>query len=139
MKIMKETTAAPGELRASRPLEIVQVDHTTADIFVLDEETQAPIRRPWLTLAMDVFSRIRAIRSRRSAKRCRPSFCRKLSEGVRYASPIQPATGQEFQNGFAAGAVVCIRSHFYRLGLRRIGINDLRHRVKANLGVDCER
>jgi putative transposase len=48
----------PGEFSASRPLEIVQVDHTKADIFVVDEETRAPIGRPWLTLAMDVYSRM---------------------------------------------------------------------------------
>lgn len=57
-KIVKATTAVPGTLRASRPLEIVQIDHTKADIFVVDEETREPIGRPWLTLAMDVFSRM---------------------------------------------------------------------------------
>lgn len=57
-KIEKATTAVPGTLRASRPLEIVQIDHTKADIFVVDEETREPIGRPWLTLAMDVFSRM---------------------------------------------------------------------------------
>jgi len=56
--IVKATTATPGELRASQPLEIVQVDHTRADIVVVDEETREPIGRPWLTLAIDVFSRM---------------------------------------------------------------------------------
>ncbi|WP_371813647.1 transposase family protein [Ensifer sp. ENS07] len=55
---MKRTTAVPGMLAASRPLQIVQVDHTKADIFVVDEETRLPIGRPWLTLAMDVCSRM---------------------------------------------------------------------------------
>ena len=57
-KIIKATTATPGEFRASQPLEIVQIDHTKADVFVVDEETREPIGRPWLTLAMDVFSRM---------------------------------------------------------------------------------
>jgi putative transposase len=57
-KILKQATATPGELRAARPLEIVQIDHTKADIFVVDEETRLPIGRPWLTLAMDVCSRM---------------------------------------------------------------------------------
>jgi len=57
-KLIKATTATPGELRTERPLEIVQIDHTKADIFVVDEETRMPLGRPWLTLAMDVCSRM---------------------------------------------------------------------------------
>jgi len=56
--IVKATTPTPGELGASQPLELVQVDHTRADIIVVDEETREPIGRPWLTLAIDVFSRM---------------------------------------------------------------------------------
>ena len=57
-KIAKSTEAVPGSFGASRPLEVVQIDHTRADIFVVDEETRQPIGRPWLTLAMDVCSRM---------------------------------------------------------------------------------
>jgi len=57
-KIFKATTAVPGSFEASRPLAVVQIDHTKADIFVVDEETRQPIGRPWLTLAMDVCSRM---------------------------------------------------------------------------------
>lgn len=57
-QIVKAATAVPGALRVWKPLEIVQIDHTKADIFVVDEETCEPIGRPWLTLAMDVFSRM---------------------------------------------------------------------------------
>jgi putative transposase len=57
-KIVKQTQAVPGVFAASRPLQVVQVDHTKADIFVVDEETRQPIGRPWLTLAMDVCSRM---------------------------------------------------------------------------------
>lgn len=57
-KIVKATTAVPGALGASHPLEIVQIDHTKADVFVVDEENRQPVGRPWLTLAMDVCSRM---------------------------------------------------------------------------------
>lgn len=57
-KIEKATTAVPGTFRPARPLEVVQIDHTRADVFVVDEETREPIGRPWLTLAMDVYSRM---------------------------------------------------------------------------------
>jgi len=55
---LKATTAVPGSYTASRPLEIVQIDHTKVDVIVVDEETGEPGRRPWLTLAMDVFTRM---------------------------------------------------------------------------------
>ena len=57
-KIVKATTPVPGGFGASRPLEVVQMDHTKADVFVVDEETRQPLGRPWLTLAMDVCSRM---------------------------------------------------------------------------------
>jgi putative transposase len=56
--VVKATTATPGEYRATRPLEIVQIDHTKVDVFVVDEQTREPIGRPWLTLALDVFTRM---------------------------------------------------------------------------------
>jgi putative transposase len=57
-KIVKATTPVPGTFGTSRPLEVVQIDHTKADVFVVDEETRQPVGRPWLTLAMDVCSRM---------------------------------------------------------------------------------
>jgi putative transposase len=43
---------------ADAPLSVVEIDHTLLDIMVLDEEMRLPIGRPWLTLAIDVFSRM---------------------------------------------------------------------------------
>lgn len=43
---------------ADVPLSVIQIDHTMLDIIVLDEEMRLPIGRPWLTLAIDVFSRM---------------------------------------------------------------------------------
>lgn len=43
---------------ADWPLAYVQVDHTPMDIEVVDEVTRMPIGRPWVTLAIDAFSRV---------------------------------------------------------------------------------
>lgn len=42
----------------SRPLERVQIDHTLADLIIVDRQTRRAISRPWLTLVIDVFSRM---------------------------------------------------------------------------------
>ncbi|PWC54827.1 Mu transposase C-terminal domain-containing protein [Azospirillum sp. TSO22-1] len=47
----------PGP-RTSRPLERVECDHTKLDLFVIDERTEAPIGRPWLTILIDHYSRM---------------------------------------------------------------------------------
>jgi putative transposase len=43
---------------ADKRLAIVQLDHMLLDIRVLDRIYRLPIGRPWLTLAIDVFSRV---------------------------------------------------------------------------------
>jgi len=48
---------AVGVLEATWPLSLVQIDHTLVDVIVVDSVTRAPIQRPWLTLAIDVWSR----------------------------------------------------------------------------------
>lgn len=40
------------------PLSVVQIDHTKLDIILVDDIKRQPIGRPWLTLAIDVFSRV---------------------------------------------------------------------------------
>lgn len=47
-----------AEYRADHALHIVQIDHTLVDIFVVDAVHRQPIQRPWLTLAIDVASRM---------------------------------------------------------------------------------
>ena len=48
-----------GEFPEGRwPLDVVQIDHTLLDIMLVDEEQRLPIGRPWLTLAIDVYSRM---------------------------------------------------------------------------------
>ncbi|MGX5850868.1 Mu transposase C-terminal domain-containing protein [Mesorhizobium sp. PL10] len=46
------------EYRADHALQIVQIDHTLADVFVVDTVHRRPIQRPWLTLAIDIASRM---------------------------------------------------------------------------------
>lgn len=43
---------------AEHPLAVVQIDHTPMDIIVVDEEDREPINRPYLTIVIDVFSRM---------------------------------------------------------------------------------
>ena len=43
---------------ADFPLEIVQIDHTPLDIMVVDEIMRRPIGRPYITIALDIFSRM---------------------------------------------------------------------------------
>jgi putative transposase len=45
-------------LRPTRALELAQIDHTLADIIVVDELERRPIGRPWLTLLIDVATRV---------------------------------------------------------------------------------
>lgn len=40
------------------PLDLVEIDHTKADLFVIDSATNLPIGRPWITLAMDRCTRM---------------------------------------------------------------------------------
>ncbi|MEA9589207.1 Mu transposase C-terminal domain-containing protein [Xanthomonas sp. WHRI 10064A] len=47
--------AFPG---ATHPLAVVQIDHTEADVILVDEVHRQPIGRPWMTLAIDVYSRM---------------------------------------------------------------------------------
>lgn len=48
----------PGYLKAKRPLEMVQIDHTRCDVMlVAEDERREVLGRPWLTVAIDIYSR----------------------------------------------------------------------------------
>lgn len=51
---------ALGECPAGRPLELVQIDHTPADVIAVEPGTHEPIGRPTITLAIDVCTRMYA-------------------------------------------------------------------------------
>lgn len=42
----------------NHPLDVVQIDHTLLDIIVVTEKEREPIGRPWITMGIDVFSRM---------------------------------------------------------------------------------
>lgn len=44
-------------LRPTRPIEIAEIDHTKADIFVTDGENEFVLGRPWITSMVDKYSR----------------------------------------------------------------------------------
>jgi putative transposase len=52
-------TPVPGHFpNADYPLAVMQIDHTPADIILVDDNHRQPIGRPWITLAIDVYSRM---------------------------------------------------------------------------------
>lgn len=53
-----KATPTPGRLEVAYPREIYQIDHTLADVIVLDGKHLKPIGRAWLTVVIDVFSRM---------------------------------------------------------------------------------
>jgi putative transposase len=54
-----DTHGMPGKNpRGNFPLELVQIDHTPLDLVLVDEEDREPIGRAYLTLGIDVFSRM---------------------------------------------------------------------------------
>ncbi|MDH4742520.1 DDE-type integrase/transposase/recombinase [Sphingomonas sp. CBMAI 2297] len=52
---LQSASGRPPVLTA--PLERVQIDHTVIDLIVVDERDRQPIGRPYLTIAIDVFTR----------------------------------------------------------------------------------
>lgn len=48
----------PGSYQIERAYEVVQTDHTLVDVIVVDRTHRKPLQRPWLTLAIDVASRM---------------------------------------------------------------------------------
>ena len=53
-----QTAFIPGNYQVQHALEVVQIDHTPVDVIVVDEANRLPIGRPWLTLAVDVATRV---------------------------------------------------------------------------------
>jgi len=49
---------AISTLQPERPMDVLQIDHTPVDVIVVDQQKRLPIGRPWLTLAIDVRTRM---------------------------------------------------------------------------------
>ncbi|WBO83621.1 helix-turn-helix domain-containing protein [Hymenobacter yonginensis] len=43
---------------ADFPLAVVQIDHTPGDVILVDDKTRTPLGKPWITMAIDVYSRL---------------------------------------------------------------------------------
>ena len=56
--LVRARSATPGSYKVTRPLEVVQVDHTQVDIMIVDQATRETAGRPWITLAIDVLTRM---------------------------------------------------------------------------------
>ncbi|RBA54697.1 integrase [Stutzerimonas zhaodongensis] len=50
--------AKTGLLVVNRPLEWVQMDHTLVDIILVDNDKRLPLGRPWLTVLIDLYTRV---------------------------------------------------------------------------------
>ena len=56
---VNETRGMPNKFPdVKMPLDIIQIDHTKVDIILVDEETREAIGRPYITVAIDVYSRM---------------------------------------------------------------------------------
>jgi putative transposase len=55
--ITSSVSARPSP-RSTKPLELVQIDHTLVDIMVVDELERESMGRPWVTIAFDVATRV---------------------------------------------------------------------------------
>jgi len=54
----RRLTPAAGRTPPSpRPMAVLQIDHTPVDLVLVDETWRKPVGRPWLTVAIDAYSR----------------------------------------------------------------------------------
>ena len=56
---VRETRGMTGKFpEVKLPLDIIQIDHTKVDVILVDEETREEIGRPFITVAIDMYSRM---------------------------------------------------------------------------------
>jgi putative transposase len=55
---VEAVTMRPGSLVVERPNAVWQIDHSPADVILVDGASRAPIGRPWVTLVIDVATRV---------------------------------------------------------------------------------
>lgn len=59
LEVSQTIEPTPGEYQdAKNPLDVIQIDHTLLDIIVVSADDRKPIGRPYITLAIDVYSRM---------------------------------------------------------------------------------
>lgn len=58
-EVSQKITPTPGTYDAAKNLlDIVEIDHTLLDIIVVSDDDRSPIGRPYITMAIDVYSRM---------------------------------------------------------------------------------
>ena len=56
---VRETRGMTGQFpEVKLPLDIIQIDHTKVDVILVDEESREEIGRPFITVAIDIYSRM---------------------------------------------------------------------------------
>ena len=50
--------SVPGKNQADFPRHVVLIDHTPADKILVDSFERKPVGRPWVTLAIDIATRM---------------------------------------------------------------------------------
>lgn len=56
---VRDTRGMPGKYPdVKMPLDVIQIDHTKVDVMLVDEETREDIGRAYITVAIDVYSRM---------------------------------------------------------------------------------
>ncbi len=56
---VRDTRGTPNRFpEVKMPLDVIQIDHTKVDVIVVDENSRESIGRPYITVAIDVFSRM---------------------------------------------------------------------------------
>lgn len=48
----------PGKFESDYPMQLIEIDHTPVDLILVDDEFREPIGRPWITVAIDIYSRM---------------------------------------------------------------------------------
>lgn len=49
---------APGKFTAEYPMQLIEIDHTPVDLILVDDQHRKPIGRPYITVAIDIYSRM---------------------------------------------------------------------------------
>lgn len=75
----------PGGIEATAPNQIWLIDHTLADLILVDRRYRLPIGRPTITLIIDAYTRmcVGSYASREASKRKHPT--RDRSQGIRFS------------------------------------------------------
>jgi putative transposase len=48
----------PGKFVAEYPMQLIEIDHTPVDLILVDDQHRKPIGKPWITVAIDIYSRM---------------------------------------------------------------------------------